>query len=336
MMSIRDKNVLVTGGAGFIGSHLVDRLAVERPNRLVVVDNFSIGKRRNLVNAKSAFPRLRVYSHNAGEMSFMRELMKKERIDIVFNLAVLPLPMSLTEPRVVHENNVRMTQVVCELLRLGSYESLIHFSSSEVYGTAETVPMSEEHPLRPTTPYGASKVACDHLVQSYVLTFGIEARILRPFNNYGPRQNEGTYAGVIPLTIKRILSGQPPVIYGDGFQTRDYTYVTDTAEAALLVSTSPAASRGVFNVASGVEVQIKQLVTTIAEITGWRGEIQYGPPRVADVRRHCGDSSRLRTLLGFSPKVDLVRGLRMTIDWYRKELSRPSRGEGKNTSRRSH
>lgn len=319
MSNLSNRSILVTGGAGFIGSHLVDRLVGEKPKRLIVVDNFCLGedKIRNLLQARSRFPSLKVYHQDAAKMRLMKRILIDEGIEVVFNLAVTCLPASLVKPKWVHDVNVTITSTFCELLRRDLYDTLIHFSSSEVYGDAKQVPMDENHPLDPYTPYAASKIASDHLIFSYCKTFGVDASIIRPFNNYGPRQNEGTYAGVIPLTIKRILKGESPVIFGDGLQTRDYTYVTDTAEAAVKIYSAKSTRGKVLNIASGEETTIKDLVSKIAKIMGSKKPIIYDNPRPGDVRRFIGSNHLARELINYEAKVSFDEGLRRTIDWYR-------------------
>jgi len=313
------KSVLVAGGAGFIGSHLVDRLVDERPENLVVVDNFYLGedKIRNLSQAKDRFSSLKVYHQDASKMRSMKQILKSESVDVVFNLAVVCLPVSLVQPKRTYDTNVAIASTFCELLRKGFFKTLIHFSSSEAYGEAKQVPMDENHPLKPTTPYGASKIASDHLVLSYIKTFGVDASIIRPFNTYGPRQHEGTYAGVIPLTIRRILNDESPVINGDGLQTRDYTYVTDTADAAFKACLTKATRGKVVNIASGKEMSIKTLVSKIAELMNCGKPIMYDKPRPGDVRRFIGSNRLAKKLINYEPKVDFEEGLRRTIDWYR-------------------
>jgi UDP-glucose 4-epimerase len=318
-LKLEHRRVLVTGGGGFIGSHLVDRLVDERPERLVVVDNFYFGKdkMRNLASAKARFPSLKIYHQDAAKMRSIRRILKSENIDIVFNLAVVCLPVSLTRPKWTYDTNSVISSTLCELLRKDCYKTLVHFSSSEVYGDAEQVPMDESHSLKPSTPYGASKIASDHLVLSYVRTFGVDASIIRPFNTYGPRQNEGSYAGVIPLTIRRILEGESPMIHGDGLQTRDYTYVTDTADAAVKIYYAKSTRGKILNIASGKEMSIKNLISKIAELMNCSKPITYAAPRPGDVRRFIGSNALAKKLINYEPKVDFNGGLRLTIDWYR-------------------
>jgi len=318
-MSLENKSVLVTGGAGFIGSHLVDRLIKEKPANLVIVDNFFLGKESNLQEAKKNFPTLKIFNIDASNEEKMGSLVKKENTEVLFNLAIVPLPASLVNPRWVYEHNISITLGLCELARKGCYQTLIHFSSSEAYGTCQYVPMDEGHPLNPTTSYGASKAATDHLVLSYHKSFGIDAAIIRPFNNYGPRQNEGNYAGVIPLTIKRILSGEGPVIYGDGEQTRDYLYVTETVDAAIRVYNCASTRGKALNIASGTEISINNLVRLIAKCLGCDRPITYEKERPGDVRRLVAGIALAKSLIGFKPVLHLNEKLQSTIEWFQKE-----------------
>lgn len=315
-MRINNKSVMVCGGAGFIGSHLVDRLILENPERIVVVDNFFTGNIRNLKKAETNFPDLKVYKDDATDAKKMEEIISKNNIDIIFNPAVIPLPVSFEKPRWTYEQNVVIVMILCELLKKGLFKTLIHFSSSEVYGTAKYAPMDEDHPFHPTTPYAASKVSCDMFAMSYQKVFGLDISIVRPFNNFGPRQNDKSYSAVIPITIKRILNNESPVVYGDGKQTRDYIYVTDTAEAIVQIFKSKERTGKCINVANGKEVQIGMLIETIAEIMGWDKGIRYDKPRPSDVRRHLADTTLLRKLTNFKPKMSFEEGLKKTVDWY--------------------
>ncbi|CAG0999687.1 UDP-glucose 4-epimerase [Methanosarcinales archaeon] len=319
-MSLKNKSILVTGGAGFIGSHLVDRIIKEEPEKIVVVDNFFLGKQRNLKSAKEKYPILKIEYKDASDINAMRGILEMESIDIVFNLAVIPLLTSHDEPKMTWDVNVNTTMVLCELLKKKHYLTLIHFSSSEAYGNGEKIPMDEEHPLNPTTPYAASKAAGDHLVTSYNKTFGIDASIIRPFNNYGPRQNEGSYAGVIPITIKRILRGLPPIVHGDGEQTRDYIFVANTAEAAIDIYKHKNTRGKILNIASGEEITVNKIIATIAEILEYDKPFIHEPKRLADVRRHKGDISLAKKLIDFEPKIGFEEGIRETIEWYKNNI----------------
>ena len=321
-MSLKNKSVLVTGGAGFVGSHLIDRLIIEKPDNLVVVDNLFLGKERNLYSAKLKYPSLRIYKQDASKRRLMEDILEKENVDAVFSLAIVPLPVSLVNPKFTYDTNVRLTSVICELARQDCFKTLIHYSSSEAYGSALSVPMTENHPLKPTTPYGASKAASDHLVMSYIQTFGIDASIVRPFNAFGPRQNEKSYAGVIPITINRIFHKNPPIIHGDGLQTRDFTYVGDLVDATTRVFETRATRGKVLNIASGRETTIRDLVLKIAAIMNFSKPPVLADPRPGDVRRFFGSSLLAKNMIGYKPQISLERGLQMTIDWYCKLLER--------------
>lgn len=318
-MNLKNKSILISGGAGFIGSHLVDKMILEKPSSIVVVDNFFLGKQRNLKEATNKFP-IKIYNQDATDYEAMKKIIELESIDVVFNLAVVPLLSSHINPKENWDVNVNTTLVLCELIRENNFSTLIHFSSSEVYGTAKENIMDEGHPLHPTTPYAASKAASDLMVLSYCKTFGIDASIVRPFNNFGPRQNEGNYAGVIPITIKRIMSGMSPIIYGDGEQTRDYIYVTDTADAAIDIYKNKNTRSKIINIATGQEITIKKIITTIAEIMEFDEPIIYEETRLADVRRHRGDISQAEKLIGFKPKVTFEEGICQTIEWYKSNI----------------
>ena len=297
----------------------MDRLIEEKPANIAIVDNFSLGKHRNLKTAQGNFP-IKIYNQDATDYDAMKVIIENESIDVVFNLAVIPLLSSHVNPADNWNVNVNITLVLCELARNNTFPTLIHFSSSEAYGSAKKIIMNEYHPLYPTTPYAASKAAADHLVISYYETFGIDASIVRPFNNYGPRQNEGSYAGVIPITIQRIMSSMSPIIYGDGEQTRDYIYVTDTADAAVDIYNTKNTRGKIINIATGHEITIKTIVTTIAEIMEFDEPIIYEKRRPADVRRHRGDISLAEKLIEFKPKVNFNEGIRQTVKWYEETI----------------
>jgi len=320
-MSLKNKSVMITGGAGFIGSHLVDQLVNHEAERIVVVDNFFLGKDRNLVEAKRNLPDLRVYRSDITDYNSVKKIMEEEGTEVVFNLAVIPLPASLEKPAWTFNHNNEMTLNICELARSGLFKTLVHFSSSEAYGNSISGAMDEDHPLNGTTPYAASKAACDLLVLSYCRTFGMDASIIRPFNNYGPRQNEASYAGVIPITIKHIMRGESPHIFGDGKQTRDYLYVIDTADAAIKIFNCRNTRQKVLNIASGKEISINYLVTLIAKLMSFEGEITYEPDRPADVKRHIANIFLAEDLIDFRPTVPFEEGMGRTVEWYKHNMS---------------
>lgn len=316
-MSFEGASVMVTGGAGFIGSHLVDRLIAENPRRVVVVDNFFLGKDRNLEQARAARPDLVVERIDASSLPALRDVALVNEVEHVFNLAVIPLTTSITYPDWTFKMNAALTSAVCELARTGVIDEVLHMSSSEVYGSARQVPMSEEHPHDVLTPYAASKSAGDKLVESYVRTFGIKARIARPFNNVGPRQNDGDYAGVVPSVAKRVMTGQTITITGDGEQTRDFMFAPRTADILVCAASTESTLGQTFNVGSGCELSINDLVHRILAIMGAPDHpIQYVPERAADVRRHLSDITLAGTLFGLVPQQLSDDELERTLDYY--------------------
>jgi UDP-glucose 4-epimerase len=322
-MSLQNKNIIVTGGAGFIGSALVDRIVEEEPNRIVVVDNFFLGSEKNLKSAKELFPQLEVVRLDASDFPAMQDLVKSRRVDTIFDLAVVPLPTSLTYPSLTIKTNIGIATTLCEIARRGEIERLIHFSTSEVYGSAREVPMSEDHPNDVLTPYAASKSAADSIIRSYVETFGIDATIVRPFNNIGPRQNPGSYAGIVPVVIRKVLTKQPIEIFGDGEQTRDLTWVRESADFAVRIHDTPACRGKTLNVATGVETSVNELVRKLLVVLGAESHpIIHTHPRPGDVRRHCADISKLKSLMsGHAPSVISDGALAETVDWYLRELA---------------
>lgn len=317
-MRLKDKNVLITGGAGFIGSHLVDRVIREDPSKLLVVDNFFLGQESNLREARSTFPDLKVYRIDASDLASMRELAEQEKIDVVFNLAAIPLPMSISYPRWTINVNTEIATTSCELARQGVIDTLIHCSSSEVYGSAEYIPMDERHPHNATTPYAASKAAQDLIVLSYLRTYNINVVIMRPFNNFGPRQNQVSYAGIIPIIIQKVLNKEPIEIFGDGEQTRDYVFVQDTADMFVQIYNEQKTRGLEINLATGHEITINELVRRMLDVMGVPDHpVIHTSPRRGDVRQHCGDISVICDLVGYEPRPVCAEHLEQTISWYK-------------------
>lgn len=321
-MSLRSKSVLVTGGAGFIGSHLVDRIIREDPARVTVVDNFFLGSAENLRSADDAFPDLEVIRLDASDLSAMQDIVTTREVDTLFDLAVIPLPTSLTYPAWTVQTNVGIATTVCELARRDLIGRLFHLSSSEAYGSARRIPMDEDHPHDSITPYAASKSAADRIIESYVQTFDIDATVVRPFNNIGPRQNPGSYAGIVPIVVQRVLSGTPIEIFGDGEQTRDFIFAPDTADLVVAVHDTAECRGEVLNVATGSETSINDLVRRILAIMDAPDHpIVHGPARPGDVRRHLADVSKMRNLLHRDPPSLSDAALAQTVDWYRETMA---------------
>ena len=311
---------MVTGGAGFIGSHLVDRLIKNNPKKIVVIDNLFLGQLSNLNEAKSNFENLKIYIRDASIYSVLEEIIINEEIDTVFDLATIPLPTSYVQPRWTYENNIKIVINLCELLRQKKFNYYIHCSSSEALGSAKFVPMTEEHPLNPTTTYGASKASQDILIQSFDRMYDFNYFIFRPFNNFGERQNNKAYAGIIPLTIKRILNGQEPVQHGDGSQTRDFIYVKDTVDGVVKLAENSKSKKQIINVTRGREIAIKDLIKIICNQMNYRGKIKIIPnPRLTDVHRHYANNEKIKSIINFNP-TDLEKAIGIVVDWYKEKL----------------
>lgn len=322
-MKLNGKVVMVTGGAGFIGSHLVDRLIKENPSKIIVVDNFFLGNEANLTSARQASQGVKVIRLDASDFSSMHQVAISEKVQVAFDLAVVPLPTSLVYPVWTVEKNVGIATCMSELARCGDIETLIHSSSSESYGSAQYVPMDEMHPLAAVTPYAASKAAGDVIVLSYRHTFGIDTTVVRPFNNFGPRQNHQSYAGIIPIVIQRVRRGLPIEIYGDGEQTRDYVFVRDTAEAFIRIYKEEKTRGKVINIGTGHETSVNVLVAALLQAMGVPNHpVVHVEPRPGDVRRHCAGIALAREMIAFQPAVVSENDLKETVEWYEKELSK--------------
>lgn len=318
MASISGKRILVTGGAGFIGSHLCDALLTQGAAKVVCVDNFFLGKMENLQEAL-LHDNFVLYRDDARNFGVLQAIMEKEKIEVVFNMATIALNYSFFNPFDAYMVNVEIANTLLELLKVGAYQTLIHTSSSEAYGTAQYSPMDENHPTDPTTPYAAGKAAADLMVHSFYKVLGLDISIVRPFNNYGPRQNSvGSLAAIIPATARRIQEGGKPIVEGDGEQTRDFIYVGDTVRG-LISAYEKKESRGkIINLGSGKDISINRLLKGICDYMQYEGEWEHRPARTSDVRNLCADSKRAKELLGFEPEISFEEGIKKTLDWYMK------------------
>jgi UDP-glucose 4-epimerase len=308
---IRHKRVLVTGGAGFIGSHLVDRLADD--NDVTVLDDFSVGTMDNLEEVAG---RVAVIRADIADRSAVDRAVKDAQV--IFHLAVVCLRVSIPDPMRSHLANDLGTLNLLLSAQAGSVERFVHCSSSEVYGSAIEVPMSEDHPFNPTTPYGASKAAAEHYALSFHRTYGMPVTVVRPFNTYGPREHlEGPSGEVIPKFVARALAGRPLLVFGDGRQTRDFTWVGDTVRGIVVAAECDDLVGSAINIARGHEVSILDIARRVRDLVNPTVPIEHLPERPGDVRRHLAGVRRARDVLGYTAEVDINEGLSRYVDWVR-------------------
>ena len=299
--------VLVTGGAGFIGSHLLDRLINDQVD-VTVLDDLSTGKLNNLSDHLED-KRLRFIKGDVRDKASVNDALKN--VEVVFHLAaVTSVPYSVEHPEETFEVNVDGTRNLLEASVRGDVERFVYVSSCAVYGEPRYLPIDEKHFTHPISPYAESKLKAELVCQEFHESYGLKGVILRPFNVYGPRQRNDQYAGAIFRFIERLHEGKPPVVFGDGSQTRDFVHVTDVVEALLLSSRSKDAVNRIFNVATGVPTSINRLAQLLIEISGaGLVEPQYNSARKGDIKHSYADIKEAETNLGFRPQVSLRDGL---------------------------
>jgi UDP-glucose 4-epimerase len=306
--------VVVTGGAGFIGSEVV-RQVVQEGHDVLVIDNLVNGRRENL----DGLPGDRVALLEADVRDVDAYRARLTDASVVYHLACLGVRHSIHSPRENHDVNATATLTLLIASRAASVPRFVYVSSSEVYGTARWAPMTEEHPTFPCTVYGASKLAGECYTRAFNSTDGYPTVVVRPFNTYGPRSHhEGDSGEVIPKFLLRCLAGRPMVAFGDGNQTRDFTYVSDTARGILLAGRADDAIGRTINLGSGVEISINELAATVAAVAGRPDTpLTHDIDRPGDVRRLFAEMSQARTVLGYEPRVTLRDGLGRLLEWYR-------------------
>jgi len=308
--------MLITGGAGFIGSHLCEKY-VREGHTIYCLDNFISG---NLTNVRHLLDsrNFKLVKGDIRDYCLLEKIMRD--VDVVFHLAAqIHVDRSHIEPRLTYEVNVMGTQNILEVARLYDAKKIIYASTSEVYGSAQYSPIDESPPLSAPHPYGASKIAADRMCYAYIQTYGMDIAIVRLFNIFGPRQRDVGYGGVISLFTRRVLKNMPPIIYGDGTQTRDYTYVGDAVRAYDAILNYEGALTEPVNFGSGREEPIVDLANMIIDMSGRNGDIRpvHTEPRVGEVERLIADATRAKDTLGWQPEVGLEEGLKKFVDWYR-------------------
>ena len=303
----------MTGGAGFIGSELVQQLSA-RGERVVVIDNLVNGRRENLAECQPGTVTL-VEADIRNVAAVQPHLPDAHT---VYHLACLGVRHSVHSPLENHDVNATATLRLLEASRAAAVPRFVCVSSSEVYGTAKWAPMNEEHPTFPCTVYGASKLAGEGYARAFYKTYGYPTVVVRPFNAYGPRSHhEGDSGEVIPKFLLRCLAGRPMVVFGDGAQTRDFTFVEDSARGILLAGTTETAVGHTLNLGTGVEISISDLAQTVAAAVGCPAQIVHDNPRQGDVLRLSADVSQARARLNYAARVSLSDGLARLLAWYR-------------------
>ncbi|MDO8619144.1 MAG: SDR family NAD(P)-dependent oxidoreductase [Candidatus Daviesbacteria bacterium] len=323
MDSVKGKKILVTGAGGFIGSHLVEKLIKSGANVRALVHYNSAGSNGLLEDIDKVSEKCEIVAGDIRDSGFCIKLM--EGIDVVYHLAALiTIPYSYVAPQSFFETNVLGTVNLLEAAKNAQVKRFIHTSTSEVYGTAQYSPIDEIHPLNPQSPYSASKIGGDNAALSYYLTFGLPVTIVRPFNNFGPRQSA---RGVIPTIISQLLSPQiNEVKLGSLTPIRDYIFVEDTAEGFIAASLSPKTIGEVVNLGTGKGYSIGEIYKLISEITGIKKKIKLDKNRVrpttSEVWKLVCDSNKMKSLTGFEPKTNFKDGLVKTVKWIENNLSK--------------
>ena len=313
MITLNGSRVIVTGGAGFIGSELVRQL-IARGAKVTVIDNLVNGRRENLAGLPAQKVQLVVADIRHAER--MQKLLKGA--DLVYHLACLGVRHSIHSPVENHQVNALGTLNLLIAARKNKVPRFVYVSSSEVYGSARSVPMDEEHPALPITVYGGSKMAGECYTRAYYHTYGYPAVVVRPFNAYGPRSHHESDSGeVIPKFMLRCMAGIPMTIFGDGRQTRDFTYVGDTARGILTAGLCQEALGRILNIGQGRETKIKDLAQKVRKILGKPdAPLKHDRPRPGDVLRLYSDTRLARRMIGFKPTISLEQGLLLLRDWY--------------------
>lgn len=303
---------LVTGGAGFIGSNLVEAL-LKRCHKVRVVDNFSTGRRENLAPFMSE---IELFELDIANSSGLQRVFAGA--DYVLHQAALPsVPRSIEDPVGTFRSTVEGTINVLEAARSARIKRLVFASSSSIYGSNPELPKRESMAPAPMSPYAASKLAAETYCQVYYRVYGLQTVSLRYFNVFGPRQDPNSlYAAVIPKFIQAALGSEPVTIFGDGEQSRDFTYVSNVVEANILVAESDAGAGEVYNLACGDRITLNDMIRVIEEATGKRMEKRHDPPRSGDVPHSQADVSKLRAAFGFVPSVSFRQGMKKTLEYF--------------------
>jgi len=315
---LKNSVVLVTGADGFIGSHLVEALHKTGVKKIIALSQYNSFNNWGWLENVECLKEIQVVTGDVRDPYFALKL--TENVDIVFHLAALiAIPYSYTAPDSYIDTNVKGTLNICQGARKNACKRLIHTSTSEVYGSAQYVPIDEQHPLQPQSPYSASKIGADMIALSQYYAFGLPVTVVRPFNTYGPRQSA---RAVIPNIISQVLAGSASVKLGDTTTTRDFNYVQDTCRGFLQLAECDSAVGETVNIGSGHEISIKDLFSLISEVLGRNAviedDIARHRPAKSEVSRLLCDNSKIKKMTGFTPEFTLRQGLCKTVEWFTK------------------
>lgn len=306
---------LITGGAGFIGSHLATAL-LQRGYEVRILDNFSTGKRENLA---PILDKITLFEASITNNKALRAAMAQ--VDYVFHQAAIPsVPRSVEDPETCHEINVNGTFRLLLAARDAGVKRVVYAASSSAYGDITGEYKHEAMPPRPLSPYGAAKLMGEYYMQVFYQTYGLETVCLRYFNVFGPRQDPTSeYSAVIPKFITAIQQGKRPIIYGDGLQSRDFTYIDNVIHGNLLAATCPDPAGHVMNIACGEQYSLLDLVNILNHYMGTEVEPEFAPPRTGDIKHSRADISKAGALMGYEPQVGFEEGIARTIEWFTKQ-----------------
>jgi len=309
---------LVTGGAGFIGSHITRKL-LEQGSSVCVLDNFSTGKRENIEELTRQFSgnQLEVLEGDVRDASRLKEAL--HGVEVIFHeAAFVSVPQSMDEPQECFDVNITGTSLLLDAARRAGVRRAIVASSAAVYGESHALPLIEETPLQPLSPYAVSKRVDEMYAELFTNSFGFEVVALRYFNVYGPRQRpDSMYAAAVPIFARRLLDGKAVTIFGDGRQTRDLINVHDVVRANLTASEHPDAAGKIFNVCTGVETRLLDLLEVLHDLFPNAPQPEFAPPRAGDIYRSAGSPKKAMDIMGFCAQVPLADGLKETVDWMR-------------------
>ena len=313
-----DGKVVVTGCAGFIGSHLVERLLREG-HHVIGIDNMRTGNQSNMASF-SSHPEFSFIEADVCDPSLKSKL--SSDIDLVFHLAAISsVTASIEDPILINKNNVTGVVNVLDIARALDVGRVVFSSSAAVYGNPEKMPIVEETPVNPLSPYAASKIAGEEYMKAFRETYGLETTVLRYFNVYGPRQAYSEYSGVISIFVNHAIRSEPVTVEGDGEQTRSFVYVTDVARGTILAGEKPKANGEVINMSGLDLIRISDVARKINQAaSSEESKIIHIDPRIGDVRHSIGSMDKARSVLGFTPEMPLETGLNRTIDWYRSHM----------------